>query len=139
MTWFLKVTNASPLTSPPLPPHSAQVCDCTRPQSEHCLVAADTFSRHPGCPSFLSSLCFSAPTHQHQLLEAYILDWLIQVPLPLCSFIGCSALCPKPNFFSSLVTESPSSLLYQLCPSWLSHASSGAGVREAHRVKVDKV
>lgn len=47
------------------------------------------------------------------------------MPLLLCSFIGCLALCPKLNFFSSLVMVGPSRLLYQLCPSWLSHASGG--------------
>lgn len=121
MTWFLEVTNPSPLTPPPLPPLAVQVYDCAVSQSEHCLVATDTFSRHPGCHSFMSNLCFPAPMHQHQLLKACILDWLIHVLLLLCSFIGFSALCPKPNFFFFFFHRSvvPTlSLLAQPCFQW---------------------
>lgn len=87
----------------------------------------DTVSMHPSCPSFMTGLGFPAPTHQHQLLEAYMLNCLIQMPLLLCSFIGCPVLCPKSNFSPSLVRVGPSSLLYQLSPSCLSHTSGGGG------------
>lgn len=105
----------------------------------------DTFSMHLGYPSFMSGLWFAVPTSSTKLLEAYMWDCLTQVPLLLCSFIGFPAHCPKPSlfvffFFSFLVTVGPSSLLYHLCPSWLSHASGVCGGRgEKFSIKADKV
>lgn len=76
-------------------------------QNEHCMVARDISHASIVCPSFLTTFCFPTPTHQHHLLEAYILDCLIQESLPLCSFIGCPALSRTQLFFFLLGHSEP--------------------------------
>lgn len=96
---------------------------------------------HLGCPSFISSLWFPSPTQEHQLLEAYILDCLIQVPLPLCSFIDCPALCPKPNFFlfwSQWALLVCCTSFFPLGSAMLPVVGVGRREREAHWVEVDR-
>lgn len=102
----------------------------------------NTFSMYLGYPSFMSSLWFEVSILQHRVAWGLHLGLSTQVPLLLCSFIGFPAHCPKPSFFFSfLVTVGPSCMLYQLCPSWLSHASvcMGGGERssELRLIKFD--
>lgn len=94
-------------------------------QSEHCLVATET---HFPCiqAALLSCLVFNSqppPISTSYLRPAF---WTVTFKCH-CLFVHSLAVppCPKLNFLSSLVTMGPSSLLYQLSLSWLSHASGG--------------
>lgn len=103
----------------------------------------DTFSMHLGYSSFMSGLRFAVSTLQYQAA------WGLHLGLSHSSATTSLFIhwlpCPLSKtqlvfFLSFLITVGPSSLLYQLCPSWLSHASGVCGGRgEKFSIKADKV
>lgn len=121
MTWALKVIS-NPFLS--LRFHTLlfqRVCDCALRQNENFLREQDSVVIHLSYLYFMSSPHFPACTHKHWLFQAYSLGSLIQGSLALCSL---AALPSVQTQFPPLVTVSSSTLLCQLCLSWLMRASN---------------